>query len=228
MKRWILPCVFVAAFLSALAVAAPMSLALSWLGADEFSVSAANVSGTIWSGQLKDAHYRETPLGDVDVSLDPLSLIGGTRRLAVTGSLGKLTLVEGAVNGLEAADIAIAVEHLGIAPSLNLRLENATVLFSRERCSRAEGRIAANIEQFGGLDVSGTLACAGEAAIARLQGGTETIEVSVTLRVNARAQYEAQTRVASSDPIVRAALAIAGFVEQGNEFVRSDEGVLGL
>ena len=231
MKRWILGCVFVAAFLSALAGTAPMSLALSWLGSDEFSVSAADVSGTIWSGHLYQARYRQVPLGDVETSFDPRDLLGGSRKMAVKGSFGRVVLVQGDAAGLESADIAIAIERLGIAAPLagNLRLESATVLFSDQRCSRAEGRIAANLAEpaFGHLEMSGSLSCAGEAAMARLQGRTENVEVSVTLRVDARAYYEGQTRVASSDPIVRTALAIAGFIEQGNEFVRSDEGVLG-
>jgi hypothetical protein len=231
MSRGTLVCVFAAAFLIVLAGTAPMSLALSSLGANEFGVSAANVSGAIWSAHLKDVRYREIPFGDVEASLDPLSLIGGTRRVAVTGSIGNVTLVLGPMGGFETAKIAMGIEQLGVAPPLTgtLRLESATVLFSDNRCSRAEGRIEVGIIEpaFRGLEMSGTLSCVGEAAMARLQGSAKGIEVAVTLRVNARARYEAHARVASFDPVVRAALAIAGFIEQGNQFVRSDEGGLG-
>lgn len=231
MKRWTLACAFVAAFSSALPGTAPMSLALSWLNADEFGLSAADVSGTIWSGRLKEARYRAMPLGDVEVALDPLALLAGTRRAAVRGPLGKVTLVQGAVHGFENADAAMAVEHLRLAPGLtgHVRLEKAAMLFSDGRCARAEGRMATDVLEraFGGPEISGDLSCAGDAAIAQLQGLKQDIAVRVVLRLDARGRYQAETHIASTSAFVRGALALAGFAERADGFVRLDEGVIG-
>jgi general secretion pathway protein N len=229
MNRWALALVFVTGFTAALVGTVPMSLALSRAGATH--VSAAAVSGSIWNGRAEAARYRDIPLGDVELSLDPLALLSGTRRVTMNGPLGRFTLVQGAARGLEAADAAIEVEHLRLAPGFSghVRLANATVLFSDGRCLRAQGRIATDVLEraIGGPEISGVLACAGEAAVAQLEALTRDIEVHLTLRLDAQGRYQAVTHVASTNPLVRGALAIAGFTERANGFVRSDEGDLG-
>lgn len=231
MKGWALASVFVAGFAAALASTLPMNLALAWLGVDRIGVAAAEVSGSIWNGRLTAAQYRGIPLGDVEASLDPFALIAGTRRLAVHGTLGRATLVQGDWRGFEMADAAIEVEHLRLALPLTgrLKLENATLLFSGGRCARADGRIATDILQraFNGPEVSGSLSCAGEAAIAQLEGRMQEVEVNIALRLDAVGRYQAETRIVSANPMVRGALVLAGFVENGDGFVRSDEGALG-
>jgi len=231
MKRSALACVFVIGIALALAATVPMSVTLSWLGADQVGVSATEVSGSIWSGRLKSAQYRGIPLGDVEASLDPFALLAGTRRLAVQGALGSATLVQGDSRGFETADAAIEVAHLYPALPLagRLRLDQATLLFSGRRCVRAEGRVATDIlkRAFDGPDVTGTLSCAGEAAVAQLDGRLPDGEVSIALRLDAGGRYQAETRIVSANPMVRGALVLAGFAESGGAFVRSDEGALG-
>ena len=222
---------FVAGLAAALVGTVPMRFALSWLGAGQSGVSAAEVSGSVWNGHLTAAQYRGIPLGDIEASLNPFALIAGTRRVAVHGPQGKATLVQGTLRGLEAADAAIEIGHLHPTLPLTgrLRLEQATLLFSAGRCVRAEGRIATDILQraFSGPDVAGTLTCAGEAALARLDGRLEDVQVSVAIRLDAGGRYQAETRIVSANPMVRGALALAGFAESGDGFVRSDEGALG-
>ena len=231
MKRSALACVFVIGSAFALAATAPMRVTLSWLGADQAGVSAAEISGSIWNGRLTGTHYRDIPLGEVEASLDPFALLAGTRRLAVLGTFGRATLVQGDSRGFEAADAAIEVAYLRPAFPLagRIRLEQATLLFSGGRCVRAEGRVATDVLQraFDGSEVAGTLSCVGEAAVARLDGRLTDGEVSIALRLDASGNYQAETRVVSANPMVRGALALAGFAESGDGFVRSDEGALG-
>lgn len=231
MKRSTLACVFVIGSALALAATAPMRVTLSWLGADQAGVSAAEISGSIWNGRLTETHYRGIPLGDVEASLHPFALLAGARRLAVQGTFGRAMLVHGDSRGFEGADAAIEVAYLRPAFPLagRIRLEQATLLFSGGRCVRAEGRIATDVLQraFDGSEVAGTLSCAGEAAVARLDGRLTDGEVSVALRLDASGNYQAETRIVSANPIVRGALALAGFSESGDGFVRSDEGALG-
>jgi general secretion pathway protein N len=232
MKRATLSLVFATAFAGALAVTLPMAFVLSWLGADKMGLSAAEVSGSIWDGHLRAAQYRNVSLGDVQTSLDPFALFVGTRRLAVQGTFGRATLAQGDTFGFEtAAATTIALEHL--RPSLplsgRLRLENATLLFSRDRCVRAGGRIVIDVleRSLSAPEVSGTLSCAGQAATAQLEGRTQDIQVNIALRLDATGRYQAETRIVSANPTVRDALALAGFAENGGGFTRSDEGELG-
>ena len=51
--------------------------------------------------------------------------------------------------------------------------------------------------------------------------------MSIALRLDAGGRYQAETRIVSANPMVRGALALAGFAENGDGFVRSDEGALG-
>ena len=231
MRRSLLVCASVAAFGAALVMTLPMRVALTWMGADRAGVSAAEVSGSIWNGRLRATQYHGASLGDVEASLDPFALLLGTRRFAVQATLGKTTLVEGTSRGFEMADAAIEVEHL--RPSLpltgRLRLESATLLFSEDRCQRAEGRITTDVLQraFGGPEVAGTLSCAGDAATAQLDGRAQDVEVSIVMRLDSAGRYQAETRIVSTNPMVRGALALAGFTEDGGGFTRSDEGALG-
>jgi general secretion pathway protein N len=231
MRPSLLVAVSVLLFVAALAVTVPMRLALAWASADRAGVSAAEVSGSMWDGRLRAAQYRGVPLGDVEASLDPFALFAGTRRLAVRGTLGRATLVDGGSRGFEMADAAIEVEHLRPAVPLTgrLRLESATLLFSANRCERAAGRIATDILQraFNGPEVAGNLSCAGDAATAQLQGRVQDTEVSIILRLDGTGRYQAETRIVSTNPAVRGALALAGFVDNGDGLTRSDEGALG-
>jgi hypothetical protein len=231
MKRATLALVFAGAFAAALAATMPASLALSLLGSDAIGLSAADVSGSIWNGRLKLVQYRGIPLGDVGVSLDARALISGARRLTVQGPRGEATLVESDSRGFERATIAIAIEHLNPPMPIagRLRLENVTLLFSGARCARAEGRIATDALEraLRGPEVSGRLSCAGDAAVAQLEGRTQDLDVSIAVRLEAAGRYQLETRVVSVNPVVRGALALAGFTENGGGFTRSDEGAFG-
>ena len=113
MGRSLFVCVSVAAFGAALVMTLPMRIALAWMGADHAGVSAADVSGSIWNGQLRATQYHGAPLGDMEASLDPFALLSGKRRLTVRGTLGKVALVEGVSRGFEMADAAIEVDTYG-------------------------------------------------------------------------------------------------------------------
>ena len=231
MKRVTSALTFLVAFAAALASTVPMKVVLSWIEADQVGVSASRISGSIWNGRLDAAQYRGMPLGDVVAGLDPWTLAAGTRRLAVRGAFGKATLVQGDARGLEMADGAIEIEHLRPSLSLTgrLRLEGVTLIFAGDRCSRAEGRIATDVLEraFNGPEVTGTFSCTGDAAVAQLEGRAQDAQVGIALRLDAAGHYQVETRVVSVNPMVRGALALAGFAEDGDGFTRSDEGMLG-
>jgi general secretion pathway protein N len=218
--------------LAALAILAPASFGLSLIGADIIGISATDISGSIWNGRLKGSQYRGIPLGDLEVSLDPFALLSGSRHLTVQGPLGRARLVQADLRGFEGTNVVIEIQHF--KPSIRiagrLMLENATLLFSGTRCARAEGSVATDVLEraFRGPEVVGNLSCAGDAAVAQLQGRTQDVDVSIALRLDADGRYQAETRVISADPVVRGALALAGFAENGEGFTRLDEGALGI
>ena len=230
MKWWALATIFTAAFATALGGTLPMSIVFDRFGSAT-GVSAAEISGSIWSSQMRQAHYRGMSLGDLEASLDPGILFGGSRRLAVKSALGRFTLVDGTTRGIEAADLRIPIPKVSNASSLTgeLRLERATLLFVAKRCTRAEGRLMTDVVQraFNGPVLEGEVSCAGAAAIAELAGRAMETTVHTELRMTSDGRYQVETQVTSSDPVVRAALVLAGFVENPNGFVRSDEGALG-
>src|SRR5262245_19748964 len=107
MKPLMLGALFGAASAAAVVATFPMSLALSWAGAHEIGLSAASVSGSIWNARFIGAEYRGIPLGDVQVSLNPLGLTSGTLRLDVKGAPGTAVLVLGNTRGFESANATI-------------------------------------------------------------------------------------------------------------------------
>jgi len=59
----------------------PLSLALAMSGTDAAGLSALRATGTVWSGRLERLALGTHVIGDVDLALDPQSLLAGKARL---------------------------------------------------------------------------------------------------------------------------------------------------
>lgn len=79
-RRWGIAALLLALIL--LIATFPMRLALAWSGATDAGITARDVRGSVWSGELVDARLGVLPLGTVSASLSPLALIGGNTELA--------------------------------------------------------------------------------------------------------------------------------------------------
>src|SRR3546814_16280059 len=76
-----------------------MRLALAWSGATDAGVTAREVRGSIWSGELVEARLGALPLGTVRASLSPLALLGGSVELAFSRTDERLGALAGRLYG---------------------------------------------------------------------------------------------------------------------------------
>jgi general secretion pathway protein N len=230
MSRVLLLALFVCVFFVTLVASFPLALALQWSGLDPALLSARSVSGSIWNGRLSEVRIRRLALGDVAARVDPFALAAGTLKLALSSERGSLTLLNGRRRGIEDADMTLSLQQAGIRLPLDgaVRLERVTMLFDGDSCTTASGRVSLDLFQrhWGGPVLTGNVACMEDAAVAALGGGTEAARVRMIFAFDAQKRYRVQSQVASSAPLLRAALAVAGFRDDGANLLRVDEGVL--
>ena len=213
----------------------PMRLALGLSGATDAGITARDVRGSIWSGELVEARLGALPLGTVRASLSPLALLGGGVELAFSRADERLGALAGRLHGSdprgvsEVSGTTSMSGGLGLIPVDTIRFEGATVLFDDAgQCASAAGRIQLAVTTpIAGLDLSrglsGLLTCAKGRAQAALasQSGMERL----TLSFDGKGAYRAQFAInVDRDPAMAAALAALGFKAGPNGFVLATSG----
>jgi general secretion pathway protein N len=209
---------------------APLGAALRWAGAERLGLSAAEATGAIWDGELRDARYGPLRLGDLEARLDPRALLAGRLRLHTRSEAGAFAGVASWTassdeRGVDAAtgDLALGFIRLPVPLSGPARLEDVSVRFKDGRCAAAAGQVSA-ASAAGAL--TGRLACANGALTAPMQGSTPFGQTRLVLSVEGDGRYRAQTRVMAPNPATAASLRLAGFVDVGGAMERRDEGRL--
>ena len=88
---------FLAFFVAALIAFLPLRLALGWFGLAEQGMTAREVTGSIWAGELREARFGQVALGDLSAGVSPLPLLVGRARVDLDGSgvppAGRLSLI---------------------------------------------------------------------------------------------------------------------------------------
>ena len=196
----------------------PMRLALAWSGATEAGVTAREIRGSIWSGELAEARLGALPLGTVRASLSPLALLGGGVELVFSRTDERLGALAGRLHGSDPrgmSDVNGTTSMsggLGLIPVDTIRFEGATIRFDDAgKCTAASGRIQLAVTApIAGLDLSrglsGPLSCANGRARAALasQSGMERL----TLSFDGSGAYRAQFAInVDRDPAMAATLA---------------------
>ncbi|SEH19089.1 type II secretion system protein N (GspN) [Sphingopyxis sp. YR583] len=232
-RRWSIVAVLLALIL--LIATFPMRLALSWSGATDAGVTAREVRGSVWSGELVDARLGVLPLGTVRASLSPLALLGGNTELAFSRTDERLGALSGRLHGNNprgASDISGTTSisgGLGMIPVDAIRFEGATIRFDDAgKCAATSGRIQLMVSApIAGLDLSrglsGPLACVNGRAQAALasQSGMERL----TLSFDGSGAYRAQFAInVDRDPAMAGALAMLGFKAGPTGFVLATSG----
>jgi len=226
--------------LFALAVAIiffPLRLALNLSGADD-AIAARQVRGSVWSGRIDDLTLggaRGLNLGTVQASVSPVQLVVGRMRLDLWREQGAADDIAGAwtlgfnQRGIDDVTGSIATADLFAPLPLNaLELEDVTVHFAGETCSRAEGRVRARVSgQYAGLSLSqglsGVATCDGKAVLLPLVSQTGMERLS--LRIRRDGHYSAQLAIKSGeDSQSAAALAALGMTRNGDAYVLTLEG----
>lgn len=232
-KRWAIAAVLFALLL--LIATFPMRLALGLSGATDAGVTAREVNGSVWSGELVDARLGALPLGTVRASLSPLALLGGRTELAFARADERLGALAGRLYGSDPRGMSDVngVTSLsggfGLIPVDTIRFEGATARFDEAgKCVEAGGRLQLTVgTTIAGLDLSrglsGPLRCAGGRAQAALasQSGMERL----TLSFDGSGAYRAGLAInVDRDPAMAAALAALGFKAGSGGFVLTSSG----
>ena len=232
-RGWIIAGVALALLL--LIATFPMRLALAWSGASDAGVSAREVRGSVWSGELVEARLGALPLGTVRASLSPLALLGGGVELSFSRTDERLGALAGRLYGSDPrgmSDVSGTTSMsggLGAIPVDRISFEGATVRFDDAgQCAAAGGRIQLAVNApIAGLDLSrglsGPLSCAKGRAQAALasQSGMERL----TLSFDGSGAYRAQFAInVDRDPAMAAALAALGFRAGQGGFVLATTG----
>ncbi|WP_260582354.1 type II secretion system protein N [Sphingopyxis sp. PET50] len=207
----------------------PMRLALAMAGAEGSGLTAREVNGSVWAGELIEARLGALPLGNVQASLSPLALLGGDVEMAFKRPDPRLGDLAGRLHGSNPRGLSdlngtsSLSGGLGMVPVDSLRFEGTAVRFDeRGRCVSAAGRIQLNVgTSIAGLDLSrglsGPLRCADGRAEAALtsQSGMERL----TLGFDGSGAYRAQFAIQADDPAMAAALSAIGFRPGNGGFV---------
>ena len=213
----------------------PMRLALAWSGAANAGVTAREIRGSIWSGELAESRLGALPLGTVRASLSPLALLGGGVELVFSRTDERLGALAGRLHGSDPrgmSDVNGTTSMsggLGLIPVDTIRFEGATVRFDDAgKCTAASGRIQLAVTApIAGLDLSrglsGPLSCANGRARAALasQSGMERL----TLSFDGSGAYRAQFAInVDRDPAMASTLAALGFRPGPGGFVLATTG----
>lgn len=227
---------FLLAFLLLLIVFAPLRFALDRIGAARLGLAAAEIGGTVWSGRMTDASFHKVRLGDLRVGLRPLPLLLGRTRLVLEtlDRPGRGVLIRGGGrSGVSDATMTVPLE-LPEAPVPlrgELKLRDVSVIFRDGACEEARGRVAtdllvrnAEFLQWQGPELSGEIACRGDAVLIPLRGARAGSDVSAALSLEATGRYRLQTRVVTQDLALATALVLAGFQRSPEGLTRVDAG----
>lgn len=233
--------VFAAASVLALALLAPLRLVLDAFAAG-LPIAARDVSGSLWTGQLRGARWGTVPLDSLDLRLRPLPLLYGQQHWALAGERIVATVVRGRTSGLRdvGGELALAWPAWPDAGP-RLRLDEATLLFRDGRCAVAAGRLSLELQppaaaaddnavEPPAIRLDGRPSCAGAGArVEFAPGGSLPAgidRVAIAVDIDAAGRYRARTAVRTAAPELRLALQAQGFEENAADLTRDDRGQL--
>ncbi len=222
--------------LLALILFLPLRLASGLLGFVQFGLSARQVSGSVWSGKLDQAHIGALTLGTLDVGMEPAPLLLGRARLAFARPADD---ADGPLSGtVESGFGRRAISHVtgsiagpgtGALPIERLTFDNLSVRFSDGTCAAASGRVTLVV----GLEIAGVTLANGLSGEARCAGGRLQLPLvsqsgmeRVTMTIAVDGSYAARVAVQPGDAMVATALSASGFVADSGAYVRTYRGQL--
>lgn len=229
MSRRALVIVFVLALPVLLAATLPLRAVIAMGSDDTFEsigLSAVEASGPAWSGHLRAVRWHGVAHGDVAVSLRPLALLAGTRRVHLAARGLSIDLLQGRRSGFESASGQLDMSvRRPLAATVQLSLAGASLVFIDGRCHEAGGAVTAQLTGMPGspLQLEGTVRCDG--ARGRLAFKTvepATLPVETDLIIDARGGVELESRVRPPDEASSLALQAAGFRSTPDGLVRAD------
>ncbi len=217
MRRWLW---LVAAFLIGALALLPLRIVLALGNA---GLAARSVSGSLWSGQLADAVWRGMPIGDLDVGLSPLSLLGGAPALHLSGTALTGVASRAGVSGLSGNVDASGQTPL---PLGRIGLQDVEIVFDNKTCTQARGLVTVaatgSLAPALGGSLQGLARCEGGALLLPLASAT----AQLLLRIGGDGGWRAVISVTSVDEATRTGLLAAGFAPTPQGLSRTLEGHL--
>jgi hypothetical protein len=206
---------FVSALLLFAAIFAPVSLLVHPLLQAAPGVSIAGASGSIWNATLRSVSVDDVQLGDLNVRLSPLSLIGGRPEAEIV-SEGPLRSARLRPDGRSARleEVSIETELAALSrrapPGVQLKVVRGAARLAPSGCLEASGAITLT-DTSGRLPgaITGPLACLNGTLLADvgLEGQVAQGRLALARSPEGGLSITAQ----SEDPALAAALAGLGF-----------------
>lgn len=213
---------FLGFFAIALLAFLPLRLALAWVGLAEQGMSAREVRGSVWAGELREATFGRIALGDLSAGVSPVQLLVGRARVDLNGgdSATRLSGAVGVTRHSFALDDITASLPVGSTfrpvPVTLLDLQDVSVRFRGDICEEAEGRVRATLTgEIGGLAVpaslNGSARCDAGALLLPLvsAAGNE----GSTIRLWPDGRYRAELTLQPPDPTTATRLQASGFIQ---------------
>lgn len=210
----------------------PLRIAVGRLADQGFT--ARQVAGTIWYGRIGELSFGIRRLGTFEVGVEPLALLTGAVKLKfnrIGDPQGLLdgSLVSGRNRGFRHTTGRIGVSGLfGALPVDAIELDDVTVLFKRQDCASASGRVtvllAAPIPGVDGVALRGSLRC--ENKRVRFALSTPSGAGKLDFYVRSSGDYRAWFHVRGVEPGQAATLAAAGFTPSPEGLMMSVDGKL--
>ena len=199
-------------FAAVLAIAGVAQFPLRLAGLDRAGVTARAAQGTIWSGRLDDASWRGVPIGDIEVGLSTMALLGGRLRLDFGGAAIRGTLVRRAGgSGVTGLSGGVGPLQIGGVAMTALTFEAVEIGFAAGTCAEAAGVV--RLQPAAGLGAGDALVgaprCDGDALVLPLASASG--KQRLDMRVDADRHYRATLAIDNPAEAQRAALLAAGF-----------------
>ena len=208
----------------------PLGFALRQLPLNAMGVNWTQSEGTIWNGRIMGVYLNGQPVGDIDVALQPASLITLQPKVDFQwGGAGGRGAGTVGMNGdrISASNLRIeqrisAMESL--SPEVRavggvFRLSQGALRIEGNQCTSATGRLSSDTlsiaaEQFGRefSDLSGTLDCVDGAFSIDMNGSGPTGDtVAVAAEATLYGRSEIKIVANTNDDEIESLLASAGF-----------------
>ena len=193
------------------------------LGLGDTGLTARDVSGSLWSGHLADAVWRGVPIGDLDIRLAPLPLLGGQPTLRFAGAS-----LSGTATAIGVTDLTGSIDASGHTPLPlgRIGLQNVSIAFEKRRCTAARGTVTVAVTgslatALGG-SLQGLVRCDAGALLLPLASATAQLQ----MRITGDGGWRAAISVGSVDEAARTGLLAAGFAPTPQGLSRTLEGHL--
>ncbi|MEM7493248.1 MAG: type II secretion system protein N [Pseudomonadota bacterium] len=248
MIRWIFYLIlFCLVVLVGATLLTPLGFVLKQSGVDRSGAGWASAEGSIVQGRINGLYVGTQPIGDVRMTLRPLSLLSGKATYDVTwsGPGGRGSgLLSASRNALELSDVRAqqrvqAIE--GLAPAVRavggeVRLRDGAAKVTRAGCERASGDISTDTlslaakqygKQFG--ELSGPISCLEGAFVVNLDGtGPDGDRVTVAASATPLGQTSFAATVTTSDSEISFLLPRLGFERRGDDwqYINNSDGVV--